>query len=121
MCDDLENAMQLQETAGLDMTKGAKMAFLATAKSLRKLSQQFKEHIEADKQRTQDILDKITGLADKIAKDREDATRYRLVIDVFKALFGTTQKTILTLIYLTVILGLTNIKDIIELLKMFIV
>ena len=120
MCDDLENAMQLQETAGLDMTKGAKMAFLATAKSLRKLSQQFKEHIEADKQRTQDILDKITGLADKIAKDREDATRYRLVIDVFKALFGTTQKTILTLIYLTVILGLTNIKDIIELLKMFV-
>ena len=120
MCDDLENAMQLQETAGLNMTKGAKMAFLATAKSLRKLSQQFKEHIDAEKQRTQDILDKITGLSDKIDKDREDATRYRLVIDVFKALFGTTQKTILTLIYLTVILGLTNIKDIIELLKMFV-
>ena len=52
-----------------------------------------------------------------VRSTQEDADRYRLIVDVWRALFGTTKKTIMTFIMFGLVIGFVNIKDVIELLR----
>lgn len=120
MCDDLENVLEIQEQTGTDASKGALALFRTTAKTIKKVVDKFEKHVATSEQKLSEMAGDIKELRTAFDDYKVDAVKYRLVIDVFKALFGTTKKAVLTLVYMAVILGLANIKDIIELLKMFV-
>ena len=120
MCDDLSNALELQEQLGSDTTKGAVMLFKAAAKSMNKLSNQIKEHIEDSDKRDIKInarLDKIDERLERIEKKSEDATKWQLVVQICQALFGDIKRCIITLIWFSLILGAVHFSELIELLK----
>lgn len=120
MCNDLNNAMELQEQLGSDTTKGAIMLFKAAAKSMNKLSDQIKEHIAESDRRDAQInarLDKIDDRLERIEKKSEDATKWQLVVQIFKALFGDMKHCIMTTVWFGLILGAVHFSEFIELLK----
>ena len=123
MCDDLNNAMELQEQLGSDTTKGAVMLFRAAAKSMNKLSSQVKEHIaEADRRDVQinARLDKIDERLERIEKKSEDATKWQLIVQICQALFGDIKRCVLTTVWFALILGAVHFSEIIELMKAFV-
>lgn len=121
MCEDLDRAMEIQtELGGADTTKGAIMLFKAAATSMNKLSKKVDAHVkESDKWRSE-VVKEIKELKEAFEEYRMDATKYRLIVEVFKALFGTPKRSILTLVWFAVIIGLVHLKDVIELLKLFV-
>ena len=124
MCDDLSNALELQEQLGSDTTKGAVMLFRAAAKSMNKLSNQIKEHIEDSDKRDIKInarLDKIDERLERIEKKSEDATKWQLVVKICQALFGDIKRTITTFIMIGVLLGLVHFKDILDIIKALVI
>lgn len=60
---------------------------------------------------------KLDMLIKEVRAAQNDADRYRLLVDIWRALFGSTKKTILTFLIIGVIIGFVNIKDVIELLR----
>ena len=124
MCDDLSNALELQEQLGSDTTKGAVMLFKAAAKSMNKLSNQIKEHIvESDKRdiKINARLDKIDERLERIEKKSEDATKWQLVVQICQALFGDIKRTITTFRMSGVLLGLVHFKDILDIIKALVI
>lgn len=118
MCKDLDAALEMQkELGGADTTKGAIMLFKAAAKSMNKLSEKIETHIKEADERWTTVDNKLETLQKSFDEYMTDATKYRLIVEIFKALFGTAKRSILTLCWLAVILGLAHLKDIIELLK----
>lgn len=120
MCDDLANAIEMNKEAGLETTKGAELLFKAAAKSMNKISNQIKEHIiESDKRDAQinARLDRIDEKLKRIEKKSEDATKWQLVVQICKALFGDVKRCILTTVWFSLILGAAHFSEIIDLLK----
>ena len=60
---------------------------------------------------------KLDMLIKEVRAAQNDADRYRLLVDIWRALFGSVKKTILTFLITGVIIGFVNIKDVIELLR----
>lgn len=122
MCDDLEEKLNdVVDNEQSDLTKDAKKLFRATMRSIKDLSNQFKEHIAADTKWRTEINSKVDELLTKFDSMKSDAEKGRAAAIVLNALFGNARRAIMTLLFVAVVLGLTNIKDIIELLKMFLV
>lgn len=121
MCKDLEAAMEIQKELGGDTTKGAVLLFKAAAKSMEKITHKMDDHIKEADKRWKTVETKLENLQKSFNDYMTDATKYRLIVEVFKALFGTTKRSVLTLVWFAVIMGLVHIKDILELLKMFLV
>lgn len=120
MCNDLEEKLNdVVDNEQSDLTKDAKKLFRATMRSIKDLSNQFKEHIVADTKWRAEINTKVDELLAKFDTMKSDAEKGRAAAIVLNALFGNARRAIMTLLFVAVILGLTNIKDIIELLKMF--
>lgn len=117
MCNELEQAIEMQEQLGTDTTKGAMMLMKAAAKSITKLSAQLKEHIAEDKRNTAQIITELQSVRQTLQQYQTDATKWQLIVMLCNHLFGTPKQCIITLIYITVIFGLANIKDIIDIVK----
>lgn len=118
MCEDLDRAMEIQtELGGADTTKGAIMLFKAAATSMNKLSKKVDAHVkESDKWRSE-VMKEIKELKEAFEEYRTDATKYRLIVELFKTLFGTTKRSVVTLMWFGAIFGVLHIKDMIEILK----
>lgn len=122
MCEELEEKLdKIADNAQSDLTKDARQLFRATMRSIRHLSEQFKTHIVADNKWRTEIDSKVDELLAKFDSMKSDAEKGRAAAIVLNALFGNARRAIMTLLFVAVILGLTNIKDIMELLKMFLV
>jgi len=63
---------------------------------------------------------KLDLLLKEVRSSQEDAGKYRLLVDIWRTLFGSTKKTITTFIIVGVIIGLVNMKDVLELLRVLI-
>lgn len=121
MCTDLEQKLEeISENEKSDLTKDAKKLFRATMKAFQKFSNQFKEHIDSDNKWKEEINAKIQEVIVKFDAMKADAETGRAATIVLKALFGTPKRAVMTLIYVVVILGLANIKDIKDLLTILI-
>lgn len=117
MCEDLKNALELQKELGnTDTTKGAIMLFKAAASSMAKMSNAIKEHIDEADEKWESVAQDLKELKKSFEEYKTDAAKYRLIVEIFKALFGTTRKSIITLIYFAFIMGAIHIKDIVPLL-----
>lgn len=122
MCEELEEKLdKIADNAQSDLTKDARQLFRATMRSIKHLSEQFKTHIVADNKWRTEIDSKVDELLAKFDSMKSDAEKGRAAAIVLNALFGNARRAIMTLLFVAVILGLTNIKDIMELLKMFLV
>lgn len=122
MCNDLEEKLNdVVDNEQSDLTKDAKKLFRATMRSIKDLSNQFKEHIAADTKWRAEINTKVDELLAKFDTMKSDAEKGRAAAIVLNALFGNARRAIMTLLFVAVVLGLTNIKDIMELLKMFLI
>ena len=118
MCEDLDRAMELQtELGGADTTKGAIMLFKAAAKSMNKLSKKMDAHIHEADNRWKQVDEKLETLQKSLDEYTQDAAKYRLIVELFKALFGTTKRSIVTLMWFGAIFGVFHIKDMVEVLK----
>lgn len=121
MCNDLEEKLNdVVDNEYSDLTKDAKKLFRATMRSMKDLSNQFKEHIVADTKWRVEINTKVDELLTKFDLMKSDAEKGRAAAIVLNALFGNARRAIMTLLFVAVILGLTNIKDITELLKILV-
>lgn len=120
MCDELEKALEIQTEYEVDTTKGATLLAKAALKSMRKMNEMFVAHQKEAEERWRAVDDKLENLQKSFDEYRMDATKYRLIVELIKALFGTPKKSVLTLVWFGVIIGMVHIKDMLELLKMFI-
>jgi phage-related protein len=113
MCEDLKAALELQRELGTaDTTKGAVMLFKAAATSMSKMSAAMTEHIKEADAKWEGIKQEIRELKESFEEYKTDAAKYRLIVEIFKALFGTTKRSIITLLYFAFIMGAIHIKDI---------
>lgn len=124
MCEELENALETQEALGANMTKGASLAFKAAIKSMRKqgeemkrMAQDFKRHVEESEQRLHDLAEDVKSIKSSVESFQADATKWQLVLQILKALFGDTKRCVLTTVWVALILGAVHFSEIIELLK----
>lgn len=117
MCDDLNNAIEIQEQLGADTTKGAMMLMKAAAKSISKVSKAMNEHIKESDTKLNALSADVRKLTEAFEAYKLDATRYQLIVEICKALFGTTKRSVMTLVYFGIIVGLVHMQDLIELLK----
>lgn len=116
MCDDLDDAIDTQVELGTSVPKEILMLFKSTLRALRSQSKRLEAHIiESDKRQTA-MAEDIKDLKKSFDEYRLDAVKYRLAVELFKFLFGSTKRAILTLVWVGVIFGLVNLKDILTLL-----
>ena len=92
------------------------MLFKAAANSMAKMSAAMKEHIEEANRKWDKLAADIQDLKASFEEYKTDATKYRLIVEIFKALFGTTKRSIMTLIYFAFIMGAIHLKDILPIL-----
>lgn len=124
MCEELENALETQEVLGAEMTKGASLAFKAAIKSMRKqgeemkhMAQDFKRHVEESEQKLHDLAEDVKSIKSSVESFQADATKWQLILQILKALFGDTKRCVLTTVWVALILGAVHFSEIIELLK----
>ena len=117
MCEDLEKALEMQQELGIETTKGAILLFKAVVSSIHKMNHAMKEYVEGTDKRLTALAQDIKYLKDSFEEYKTDATKYRLIVELIKALFGTTKRSILTLVWFAVLVGVVHLKDIIDLLK----
>jgi hypothetical protein len=118
MCKDLDMAMEVQkELGGADTTKGAIMLFKAAAKSMNKLSEKMDTHITEADNRWKMVDEKLENLQKSFDEYKTDAAKYRLIVELIKALFGTTKRSIVTLVWFGVLFGIFHLRDLLEVLK----
>lgn len=60
---------------------------------------------------------KLDMLIKEVRAAQNDADRYRLLVDIWRALFGSVKKTILTFLIVGIIIGFVNIRDVLDLLR----
>ena len=117
MCEDLEKALEMQQELGIETTKGAILLFKAVVSSIHKMNRAMKEYVVGTDKRLTELAQDIKYLKDSFEEYKMDATKYRLIVELIKALFGTTKRSILTLVWFAVLVGVVHLKDIIDLLK----
>lgn len=117
MCEELKAALELQKELGnVDTTKGAIMLFKAVSTSMAKMNSAWNTHIKDSDQRLNSMAQDIKDLKAAFEEYKTDAAKYRLIVEIFKALFGTTKRSIMTLIYFAFIMGAIHLKDILPIL-----
>ena len=131
MCNELAKAIEMQAEYKVDTTKGATLLAKAAVKSMMKMNENFlkyqkeendrfvKHQQEADA-RWNVIETKLENLQRSFDEYRTDATKYRLIVELVKALFGTTKRSIVTLMWVGAILGMFHLKDMVEVLKVLV-
>ena len=117
MCDELAKALELQEEYKVETTKGATLLAKAALRSMVKMNENFIKHCEEADKRWDALAQDIKDIKNSFEEYKMDATKYRLIVELIKALFGTTKRSILTLVWFAVLVGVVHLKDIIELLK----
>lgn len=128
MCDDLQTAIHTQEELGTDTTKGAMMLIKAAATSIKKSQTALQKHIAESEEKMTRIeqkvdvkLSKIDKKVDDLTKSFEaykmDATKYQLIVEVCRALFGSVKRTVLTFVVFGVLMGFVHMSEILDLLK----
>ena len=117
MCEDVEKALEMQQELGIETTKGAILLFKAVVSSIHKMNRAMKEYVEGTDKRLTELAQDIKYLKASFEEYKTDATKYRLIVELIKALFGTTKRSILTLVWFAVLVGVVHLKDIIDLLK----
>lgn len=117
MCDELQKAIELQSEYNVDTTKGATLLAKAALRSMIKQNENFIKHCEESDRRWGVLAQDIKDLKASFEEYKMDATKYRLIVELTKALFGTTKRSILTLVWFAVLVGVVHLKDIIDLLK----
>ena len=124
MCDDLEQAIELQEEIGSDTTKGAMMLLKAAAKSIARVSTQLKAHIEEDKKNTEMLAGRMATLEAtvrefKVAfeKYQTDAVKWQVVVGLLNWLFGSAKRTFVTILTFGIVFGVIHIKDVVEVIR----
>lgn len=116
MCEDLEKALEMQQELGIETTKGAILLFKAVVSSIHKMNRAMKEYVEGTDKRLTELAQDIKYLKDSFEEYKTDATKYRLIVELIKALFGTTKRSIMTMIYFAFIMGAIHLKDILPIL-----
>lgn len=124
MCDDLEQAIELQEEIGSDTTKGAMMLLKAAAKSIARVSTQLKAHIEEDKKNTEVLADRMATLEATVRefklafeKYQTDAVKWQVVVGLLNWLFGSAKRTFVTILAFGIVFGVIHIKDVVEVIR----
>lgn len=124
MCNELETAINMQEELGADTTKGALMLTKAALKSMKKqgaemtqMARDFKNHVEESEKKLNVLTDKVNEINHKVDLFATDATKWQLVIQISKALFGDTKRCILTTVWIALAIGAVHFTEIIDLLK----
>lgn len=124
MCDDLEQAIELQEEIGSDTTKGAMMLLKAAAKSIARVSTQLKAHIEEDKKNTEMLAGRMATLEAtvrefKVAfeKYQTDAVKWQVVVGLLNWLFGSAKRTFVTILTFGIVFGVIHINDVVEVIR----
>jgi hypothetical protein len=120
MCDELAKAIEIQSEYDVDTTKGATLLAKAALKSMRAMNENFIKHCEESDKKWGQLAQDIKELKASFEEYKTDATKYRLIVELVKALFGTPKKSILTLCWFAVLIGVAHLKDIIELLKVLV-
>lgn len=124
MCDDLEAAITAQEELGTDATKGALILTKAALKSLKKqgsemqkMARDFKTHVVESDKKLEILTTDVAEIKEKVDLLATDATKWQLVIQVIKALFGDTRRCVLTTVWIAMIFGAIHFEQILDLLK----
>lgn len=120
MCDELQKAIELQREYDVDTTKGATLLAKAAVKSMKAMNENFIKHCEDSERKWGQLAQDIKELKASFEEYKTDATKYRLIVELIKALFGTTKRSILTLMWFAVLVGVVHLKDIIDLLKVLV-
>lgn len=131
MCDELAKAIEMQTEYKVDTTKGATLLAKAAVKSMMKMNENFLKHQKEENERfvkhqqeadaRWNVIEaKLENLQRSFDEYRTDATKYRLIVELVKALFGTTKRSIVTLMWFGAILGMFHLKDMIEVLKVLV-
>lgn len=131
MCNDLNDAMALQKDLDIPEEQKAMMLIRACKNSIDKLQKKFVAHVADANNRLVEISDeqkelrrilKEHGEALKEIKDAQlaaahDATKWQVVVQICKALFGDMKRCIMTTVWFALILGAVHFGELIELLK----
>lgn len=120
MCDDLTKAMEISKEYGGKIPKGVEVLFKAAAQSVDKMNNTVKKYMSGVDERLDRMENDIRALTASFEEYKTDATKYRLIVELAKAMFGTTRRAVMTLVWFAVFVGLVHIKDVIELLKMMV-
>lgn len=131
MCDDLKDAMELQK--GLDIPEGQKAMMLIRAckNSIDKLQKKFVAHVADANSKLEKLSDEqnelrqilkehgktLQEIKEAQAAAAHDATKWQLVVQICKALFGDMKHCIMTTVWFGLILGAVHFSELIELLK----
>lgn len=135
MCNDLNDALELQKDLDIPEGQKAMMLIRACKQSIDKLNKKFVAHVADANSRLEQISDeqkeirhlvvaqneKIETMTKAIQESNADAARYRLLVEICKALFGNIKRTIATFIIIGVLLGLIHFKDVLDIVKALIV
>lgn len=124
MCDELETALEAHQTLVGEADKGTLLLVKASLKTFKKqgaemkqIAADFKRHVEESEVKLNALTADVKVIKDTMASFQADATKWQMVIQVLKALFGDSKRCVITLMYLAVILGAVHFSEIIELLK----
>lgn len=135
MCNDLNDAIELQKDLDIPEGQKAMMLIRACKQSIDKLNKKFVAHVADANSRLEQISDeqkeirhlvvaqneKIETMTKAIQESNADAARYRLLVEICKAMFGNIKRTVTTFIIVGVLLGLVHFKDVLDIVKALIV
>lgn len=135
MCNDLNDAIELQKDLDIPEGQKAMMLIRACKNSIDKLNKKFVAHVADANSRLEQISDeqkeirhlvvaqneKIETMTKAIQEANADAARYRLLVEICKAMFGNIKRTVITFVIIGVLLGLVHFKDVLDIVKALII
>lgn len=131
MCNDLNEAMELQKDLDIPEGQKAMMLIRACKNSIDKLQKKFVAHVADANNRLVEISDEqkelrrilkehseaLKEIIEAQASAAQDATRWQLIVQICKALFGDMKHCVMTTVWFGLILGAVHFSELIELLK----
>lgn len=131
MCDDLSDAMALQKDLDIPERQKAMMLIRACKNSIDKLQKKFVAHVADANSKLEKLSDEqnelrqilkehgktLQEIKEAQAAAAHDATKWQLVVQICKALFGDMKHCVMTTVWFALILGAVHFSELIELLK----
>lgn len=131
MCNDLNDVINYQKDLNIPEKEKAMMLIRACKNSIDKLNKKFVAHVadansrlEQISEESKDIRQILYAQSEKLEKvqkaleeSNKDATRWQLIVQICKTLFGDMKRSILTTIWIGLLMGMVHFSDIIELLR----
>lgn len=118
MCEQLKVLKKIRKAGkinGFDMELAEAQA--ADYVSLRKRIDSIESDVSDIKTEQAVQGGKLDMLIKEVRAAQNDADRYRLLVDIWRALFGSVKKTVLTFLIVGIIIGFVNIRDVLDLLR----